>query len=142
MAITKQVSIAVGFQVNQQSLATLNDSLDKVIERARTVNDAGTVTNFSESLMESAHAAQTLQSALEAAYNPNLGQLDFSKVTNSLKQSYGSIGEFKAALQQIGPLGTEAFNQLASAAVTMQAPFSKNVTLVDKMATSLKNTVQ
>ena len=71
-----QIKIGVGFQVDKTGLSDLQNSLKQIqIEAAK----AGNANQLTDSLKQSAQAAEQLESILNQSWNNKLNQLDLNK---------------------------------------------------------------
>ena len=136
----KELNFGINFNINKQNLNDLKQSLDQIIAKAQQFEQSAP--DFAAPYQEAAVAAKDLKSVLDSSWNSKLNQLDFSKVERQLISSYGSMKDFKNALGQIGPEAQRAFNMFNSAIMNTQAPIKQTNQLLDKMATTMANTVR
>ena len=87
-------------------------------------------------------AAAELKAHLQAATNVKTGNLDFSKLSQSLKQSNTSLTQYATKLQQLGPAGQQAFMTLAQSVAQAEIPIRRSSAALDKMWETLKNTAR
>ena len=87
-------------------------------------------------------AAAELKAHLQAATNVKTGNLDFSKLSQSLKQSNTSLTQYATKLQQLGPAGQQAFMTLAQSVAQAEIPIHRSSAALDKMWATLKNTAR
>ena len=136
----KQYTIGINFDINKQNLDSLNKSLDDIINKARQTEK--TLPNYAEPFTEAAEAAKTLKEVLNSAWNPSIGQIDFSKLQAGIVKSYGSMKEFKTQLKQIGPEATTAFQALRNAVIQTNVPIKQTSKLLDQMADTFGKTIR
>ena len=134
-----RINFGIGFQVDKTGLNELKKSLELVQLEAKKATSAGTLT---KELKEASQAAHQLEHILNQAWNDKLNQLDLSKMNNSIKQTYGSVGELKRQMSQSGAIGTTAYNQVASAILNTNLQLKESNKLLDEMATTMANTVK
>ena len=100
------------------------------------------ILNLTPSLQKANQAAATLQATLQSAMNPKTGKLDLTRFNESLKQSGMTLAQYKMHLEEMGPQGTKAFNQLATAIQNAEVPVKRVNTKMQEFATTLKNTAK
>lgn len=100
--------------------------------------DARTET-MSKQLNEASQAARELKAHLEAATNVQTGNLDFTKLSKSLKDSGKTLSDYGQQLKVLGATGDQAFVQLTRAVMNAEVPLRKTSDLVDKMLVTFKN---
>lgn len=137
---TNNFNYKVGLTIDKSGLTDLNKSIDDVIEKAKVMRE--TVGDYAIPFEEAAEAARDLRNAMNSAYDNKLGKYDLSKVTNQLKSMYGSTKDFKQMIGQAGSEGVQAFNSLQRAILNTNIPLAKTESLLDKMATTMGNTVK
>ena len=79
-----QIKIGVGFQVNKTDLENLISSLRQIQFSAESLKGTNKLTN---SLKESAKAADQLENILNQSWNNKLNQLDLNKVNQGIKNT-------------------------------------------------------
>lgn len=89
---------------------------------------------------EASNAALKLQTSLQAALNPNTGNLDFSKFTSSIQRSGDSLQNLSSSLLNIGPQGTKTFISLADSISRSEVPLIRTNKLVNGLWDNLKKT--
>ena len=134
-----QIKIGVGFQIDKSGLSELQNSLKQIqIEAAK----AGGSNKLTNELKQSAQAAEQLENILNQSWNSKLNQLDLSKVSRSIKDTYGNVQNLKKILEQSGTTGANAYNHIASAILNTNLKIKEGNKLLDEMATSMANTVK
>lgn len=123
----------------QQQLENLQRQLD-VLATSTIKNSAGT--GLSSQITESAMAAQQLKVQLQEATNVNTGKLDLSKFTASLKASNMDLNKYANILKSLGPEGSKAFSNLATAISQSEMPLRRTNALLAETWTTLKNTAR
>lgn len=124
----------------KRQLQDLQNQLSKIISQPMQlqINDA----NITQKLREASLAAADLKVHLEKATNVDTGTLDFSKLSQSMKQSGTSLNEYANKIKEIGPAGQQAFLSLAQSIASAEIPIKRSNKLVTEMWTSLKNTAR
>lgn len=123
----------------QQQLENLQRQLD-VLATSAIKNSAGT--GLSSQITESAMAALQLKVQLQEATNVNTGKLDLSKFTASLKASNMDLNKYANILKSLGPEGSKAFSNLATAISQSEMPLRRTNALLAETWTTLKNTAR
>lgn len=123
----------------KQQLENLQRQLD-VLATFAIKNSAGT--GLSSQITESAMAAQQLKVQLQEATNVNTGKLDLSKFTASLKASNMDLNKYANILKSLGPEGSKAFSNLATAISQSEMPLRRTNALLAETWTTLKNTAR
>ena len=134
-----QIKIGVGFQVDKSGLNDLISSLRQIQHNALAKDPTG---NLKTGLNESAKAAEKLENILNKSWNNKLNQLDLSRVSQGIKETYGNVSKMKTELEKSGAVGINAYNHMASAILNTNLQLKQSNKLLDDMATSMANTVK
>ena len=145
MATTNSIKYNIEMNVSSSStskLQQLGTSLQNIQKSAETLKATMDDTRGDENLNRAAEAAKTLQSALSQAYNQKLNTYDISKLLSAINSAYGSTKNFGNAIAQAGETGVKVFQEFQTALIGVSPAIEKNVTLLDKMAETMSNTVK
>ena len=135
----KKINYEINLGVNKASV----DNLKKVLtDTERRLNEAIKITGPSEEFERTKKAAQDLKNILDSSWNTKLNQLDLSKVNDQLIKSYGSVKNFKEALESTGSAGAHAYNLFSREILNTNLQLSKSSKLLDDMADTLGKTVK
>lgn len=93
-------------------------------------------------LMAMTSAANELERALDAAYDPQLNTVSIDKFNQSLKNSGTNIQKVQQDLSKAGIVGQQAFLKTTGELLQMNATVRNTNSLLDKMATTMANTVR
>ena len=93
-------------------------------------------------IREATIATAELQSHLKNATNVDTGNLDFGKLSQSLKKSGKSLQEYGNTLRSLGPEGQQAFMKLAQAVASAEVPIKRTNALLKEFANTLANTAR
>lgn len=133
----------IGFNADTSKLSTALQQLQTQL------NNIATATSFNSSLdvsvaklKEARGAAIELTSVLSKSVNTNTGLLDLSKFSQTLKAGNYDLASFGKRLQQIGPEGSRAFLSLSKAIAQSEAPLIRSNALMEKLWTTMQNTVR
>lgn len=143
MANNAQVAVNLKFSTDAKAAKAEIDSLQKSLSSVMQVTSRNAVGNkFTAELQQASAAAAQLKAHIHEAFNENTGKLDLSRFNQSLKESGMTITQYKNALAQAGPIGQQAFNQLAMSITTAEIPLIRISTKLQKLGTTLANTVR
>lgn len=97
---------------------------------------------MSKKLNEASQAARELKAHLDAATNVQTGNLDFTKLNKSLKDSNMTLVDYGKHLKALGVDGQRAFVSLTRAVMNAEVPLRKTSDLVDKMLVTFGNNLR
>ena len=139
MKINGEVDLKVNFNSKAvtEQLGNLQKSLTQVSNISLNVGQSA----FVDEIREASSAALELQSHLINATNINTGNLDFSKLNESLRHSNTSLEDYASSLAKLGPQGKNAFLQLANSISNSEIPLKKANKLLDTTWENLKKTI-
>ena len=135
-------TVSVNMQFNadtkqaKKQVEDLQNSLTRLISSPMQINVDPS------KIREATIATAELQSHLKNATNVDTGNLDFGKLSQSLKKSGKSLQEYGNTLRSLGPEGQQAFMKLAQAVVSAEVPIRRTNALVKEFATTLANTAR
>ena len=135
---TVQVNMQFNTDTNKakQQMQDLQNSLTKLLNSPTQINiDASKI-------REATIATTELQAHLKNATNVDTGNLDFSKLSQSLKKSGKTLQEYGDQLRSLGPQGQQAFMQLTQAVVSAEVPIKRTNALLKEFANTLANTAR
>lgn len=140
--MAKQLNVNLGFTADtSQAKAQLQDLQNQLTKLVNTSSSTNLGIN-TKSLNEAVHAAAQLKVHLQNAVNQNTGNLDFSKLSESLKSSGTSLQAYGDKLRSLGPAGQQAFSSLAQSVAQSEIPLRRTSALLTEMGTVLKNTIR
>lgn len=136
--MANSVKFNVGFNVDKSALDELKTSLREVQNVANTNTDKG----LEQQLKQAASAASQLEKILNQSWNSKLNQLDLSKVSQGINETYGGVSNLRQQLVATSSAGTAAFNQFASTVLNTNLQLKESSKILDDFATTFKNTVR
>ena len=136
--MANSVKFNVGFNVDKSALDELKTSLREVQNMANTNTDKG----LEQQLKQAASAASQLEKILNQSWNSKLNQLDLSKVSQGINETYGGVSNLRQQLVATSSAGTAAFNQFASTVLNTNLQLKESSKILDDFATTFKNTVR
>ena len=120
----------------QQAIKQLNAQLNNI--QSLKLDNLG----INQELTQAANAAKTLQTALQAAFNANTGQINMTTFSQQLKLAETNVSTLGNQLAQIGPIGASAFAQMSKTVSLMDVPVKNVNKTLSNMITTLKNTAK
>lgn len=143
MATTQRIGVSLEFSANTQKVKAQLQDLQKTLQTITNMPVKSDMTaRMKDQLHEASLAAADLQAHLKKATNESTGNLDFSKLNRSLKESGINLVDYGKKLQQIGPEGQKAFVQLATSVANAEIPLKRSNKLLNEFWTNLKKTAQ
>ena len=140
--MAKQLNVNLAFNADtskaKQQIQDLQNQLSAIINMPTT----GLGTDIATKINQASRAAAELKVHLEKATNIKTGNLDFTKLNQSIKNSGTSLNAYAEKLKQIGPAGQTAFNSLAQAVASAEVPIRRSNALLSELWTTMKNTVR
>ena len=143
--MANQIKYQVGFDIQQSSLNRLKASLQDLqklkISDIMKINetDAASATSALNKIKDE---AGKVEDALKQAFNTKLNTVNIETFNQSLKQSGTSIEQVYQAFRAAGSTGESAFRNLSSSVLSTNIQLKETHNILDKMATTLANTVK
>lgn len=141
--LNKEYTVNLAFTADtgtaRSQLQELQNSLTRLVN---TSTKQSTGLGLTKELNDATTAAAELKIHLDQAVNVNTGNLDFSKLSESLKRSGKSLSVYGEQLQKLGPDGQKAFSQLAQSITNAEIPIKRSNAAVQELWVSLKNTAR
>ena len=141
--MAKQLNVDLRFRADtsqaQQQIQQLQHSLTQIAS-AGTVGIGGE--KITAEMKQASAAAKELQLHLSKAMNTQTGTLDLNKLNNSLLGAKTNLQSLSTSLLQIGPNGTTAFTQLATAVSQADRPVLALNSKLTQLWTVMKNTMR
>ena len=140
-----KITYGVDFKVNTQGLKTVKSALQDLQKlnfsdimkiNGSTVQQARTALNSIK------QDADKVQQALEKAFNTKLNTMNVKAFNTELSKSGLTMNEVYSSFSRAGATGEAAFRQLATQALNMNLQIKESHIWLDKMATTLANTVK
>ena len=143
--MANQIRYQVGFDVQQNNLNQLKASLQDLqklkISDIMKINDTDAASATS-ALNKIKDEAGKVEDALKQAFNTKLNTVNIETFNQSLKQSGTSIEQVYQAFRAAGSTGEAAFRSLSSSVLSTNIQLKETHNILDKMATTLANTVK
>lgn len=140
--MAKQLNVNLAFTADtsraKSQLQDLQNALNEVINQPAT----GVGNKISKEIQEASYAAAELKVHLERATNVDTGNLDFTKLNQSLKESGKTLSDYALQIRDIGPTGEKAFLQLMKSVANAEVPIKRTSKKLDELFTTLKNSAR
>ena len=140
--MAKQLNVNLAFTADtsraKAQLQDLQNQLTKIINTPT----AGLGQDLVKDINQASYAAAELKVHLDQAMNQRTGSLDFSKLSQSLKQNNISLSEYAEKIRSIGPEGQKAFTMLAQSIASAEVPIRRSNALLSELWVTMKNTVR
>ena len=139
--MAKHLNVNLAFTADMKQARTeLQNLQSQLTQLANTpVSLKGALT---QEIVSASNAAAELKVHLEQAMNAQTGNLDFSKLNQSIQKSGISLQEYGDQLKSLGPAGMNAFQSLAQSVAKAEIPLRRSNTLITEFWTTLKNTAR
>ena len=140
--MAKQLNVNLAFTADtgkaKAQLQDLQNTLSKLTDASvLKTNKLG----LTEELNSAVNAASQLKIKLTEATTPT-GSLDLGKFNKNLKDSGKDLSYYANHLKSLGPIGQQAFAELAQSITLSEVPLKKSSKLLDEFATTMKNTIR
>lgn len=87
-------------------------------------------------------AANTLEHALQSAYDPKINTVNINKFNEIVNKSGMSVTQLSQKLLEAGPAGQKAFLTMTNSLMNMGSAVKQTNKVVEQMGTTLKNTIK
>lgn len=139
----KQLNVNLAFTADtsaaKRQIQELQNSLTQLVNGTKT---SGNKLGITKDINDAIKAAAELKIHLQNAINTNTGNLDFSRLSESLKKSGTDLNVYGQKLRSLGPEGQQAFQQLAKSVAQSEIPLRRSTALLDQFKTTLMNTAR
>ncbi len=144
-----KITYDIGFNVDKSGL----DEIQKAMAKLQQTQPQDLLSkNFSSNskaykqaeidLINAKKAAEQVGTALQKSYNTRLNVTNVQSFTNEINKSYGSVTNLFNALNKGGIQGQKIAAQLSRNLLTTNTSLRKTETILDKMGTTLMNTLK
>jgi TP901 family phage tail tape measure protein len=146
MSSGKHLNIDIDFNANtakaSKEIQKLQNQIDAALKSS--IGKSGTegFAKTAEDLNKASTAAMELKRHLANAFNPETGKLDLHELHKSFASAGKDIESFRKDLNQMGPEGRKAFDQMAKSIQQAEMPIKRSNKLVQEFANTLKNTAR
>ena len=135
-----QIKLNIVAEANTQGLDKLKSKLQEIKRDAANVDFTGDLSQ--SEIQKSVRAAETLQRALQQAYDPKIGTVNIQKFNTLLKKSDMNVKTLYTDLSRMGITGRQAFLTMTGELNMLGHTTKKTSALVAEMQTTMKNTVK
>ena len=140
-----RIQYEVGFNVQKQGLQQIKKSLQEIkdlkISEVMKINEVDRTDAISK-IASIKEQALRVQQALKEAFNTKLNTINIETFKSSLEGTGSSLQQIYNAFKYAGTAGENAFRTLSSQVLSTNIQLKESHALLDKMATTLANTVK
>ena len=140
--MAKQLNVNMQFTADGKQAKHEIEALQMSLKKLVTMSNIKPAQGMTDEIRKATNATAELSAHLQKATNIKTGNLDFSKLSQSLKASGKSLDHYGEQLRRLGPDGQQAFMQLTQAIVQSEVPLRRTNALVKEFATTLANTAR
>ena len=140
--MAKQLNVSLNFTANTQQVKAQMQELQNQLSALGTTANIPVGKRIKDDIFNATKAAAELKTTLDGAVNVNTGKLDLTKFSTGLKSSGKDLKYYRENLQKLGPEGSQAFLNLATAIQNAEAPLIRTNSLLGEMWTTMKNTAR
>lgn len=141
--MAKQLNVNLAFTADtSQAKAQLQSLQTQLSGLLNSTNGQSFGNQITGDVNKASKAIAELKLHLKNATNVNTGNLDFTKLNESLNKSGTTLQQYGDKLRSLGPAGQQAFNTLASSIAQSEIPIRRSNAALTELWTTLKNTVR
>ena len=144
MADGGRIDFTVGFKSDTQGLQQIKAELNELRKITPTmlkeINPTWDMSKARSEFMKVEKTINDVSQAFDNAFNPQLGITNIQKLNSSLQKI--GIDKIYNQFSSLGTAGTQAFQKLASQALTTNIRLKESSTILDKIGNSLMNTIK
>ena len=144
MANGGRIDYTIGFNVDKGGLKDLENTLNSLSKMSATqIKQQNPAMGMNEAMSKMVKLRQSIaevQNAYNKAFDSKLGVLNIEKMQSSLNKL--DLNTIQKNFAAIGPKGSEAFLKISQSALTANIRFKETNSLVNKMGTTLINTLK
>lgn len=147
--MANEIRYGVKFDADTSGLARMKSALQQIsmLNKSLSKSDVAKAMGVSAQQATSSFAKikgqiENVEKALKEAFNAKLDTVNIETFNRVLKESGSSMDQVSAALRNAGPAGVAAFNSLSSSVLSTNIQLKQSHTILDKMATTLGNTIK
>ena len=140
--MAKQLNVNMKFNADSSQAKKELQSLQEQLRKLISMSNIKTGSGLADGIREATRAAAELSVHLDKAANARTGNLDFSKLNQSIKASGKSLEQYGDQLLKLGPEGQQAFMKLTQAVMQAEVPFRRVNAKAKEFLTTLANTAR
>ena len=140
--MAKQLNVNLAFTANTSEAKQQIQSLQQQLTQLTNMPVSLKGQKLTQEIIQASNAAAELKIHLQNATNVQTGNLDFTKLNQSIKNSGSSLAEYGEKLKALGPAGNTAFQSLAQSVAKAEIPIRRSNTMLNNMWVTLKNTAR
>lgn len=144
--MAQQIRYGIGFDVKKDGLQQVKKSLKQLQSLTSkdllNLNKSLDAKDASQTLMDIKRQAVAVEDALRSAFNTKLNTVNIQSFNQSLEGSKTTLQKVYDTFSQAGVAGQNAFRDLSTQVLNTNIQLKESHTVLDKMATTLANTVK
>ena len=144
--MAQQIRYGIGFDVKKDGLQQVKKSLKQLQNLTSkdllNLNKSLDAKDASQTLMNIKRQAVAVEDALRNAFNTKLNTVNIQSFNQSLEGSKTTLQKVYDTFSQAGVAGQNAFRDLSTQVLNTNIQLKESHTVLDKMATTLANTVK
>ena len=143
----EKIIFDIGFNMDKNSVNNIKSSLEEMkksmsMDMFAAKNPTKTLDEVRERVTQIVGTADSVQDALDKAFNPRLGTVNIEKFWQELKKVDVTAEVIEKDFSEVDYAGQKAFRNMAVGVMTANKDFQKATTILDKMGTTLMNTAR
>ena len=141
--MARQLNVNLVFNANTQQARQQMASLQNSVTQLQTSMASNiSMSSFTNELNKAQSVVASLKTNLNSAFDVNTGKLDLTKFNQNLQRSNMTLKDYRISLQQLGPEGQRAFNQLTQSIIQGQMPIQKTKNLLTSMMDTFGSSIK
>ena len=147
--MANQIKYDVKFNVDSSGLARMKSALQQISTLNKSLSNSDVAKAMGISAKEATSSfikikeqIMNVEKALKSAFNAKLDTVNIETFNRVLKESGSSMDQVYAAFKNAGSAGIATFNSISSSVLNTNIQLRQSHTLLDKMATTLGNTIK
>lgn len=137
-----QINMDMRFNVDKSNLQLVKNELQDIQKLTTLELSSKSLNVTKEQLAQVKYAADAVQTAMEKAFNVNLGTLNITKFQNELTKAGFSLDEVYSRLSSVGAGGMKAFQNISSSILTSNLQLKQTSKILDNIAQTMVNTAK
>lgn len=137
-----QINMDMRFNVDKSNLQLVKNELQDIQKLTTLELSSKSLNVTKEQLAQVKYAADAVQTAMEKAFNVNLGTLNITKFQNELTKAGFSLDEIYSRLSSVGAGGMKAFQNISSSILTSNLQLKQTSKILDNIAQTMVNTAK
>lgn len=138
--MARRLDYMIGLNIDASKL---NGQLTQAFQALRNISKGETGNlGLTAELKEGIIAANQIESIMKRSMNMETGKLDLAAFRRNLTTAGTNLATLQQQMAGIGPVGEQAFRNVAQAIASAEVPVMHNIKLLDNLWVTMKNTVR